>query len=195
VSQASTLRIQIALSVDTNDHEVKLLVDGNDVFRRLQGMGLDPDDCALPAALMPAATPRTTIIGRCDCGVRGCGDIDVRISLEEERIVWELAGEQFCFVAADYIAELERAGSDLSWETPDRSAGRLVRCGIEQVRTQLADHGLTFHWASGRVQAGSFTASIESAQESQILIHIPWTDESPEQIAAQLLVRLAALRG
>lgn len=52
-------------------------------------MGLDPDDLLRePCQLIPGEAPQTVIIGRCDCGIIGCGSVDVGITSDGEVITW-----------------------------------------------------------------------------------------------------------
>jgi hypothetical protein len=44
--------------------------------------------------------------------------------------------------------------------------------------------GLRFSWASGRVRDESFTVSLQRDPDShQVLVHLPWRDGSPQEIA------------
>ena len=88
------------------------------------------------------------------------------------------------FHANGYETEVERALSDTSWETPDRTAARLLAGKID--RPTLARHGLSFAWASGRARSGAFSISFRlEPGPYHVLVHHPWAAESPEEIAQQ----------
>jgi hypothetical protein len=122
--------------------------------------------------------------------VTGCGSADVQIVKHGDEVVWTFYGEvTHTFPAEAYEAEVERALRDTTWETPDRNAARLCREAVN--RRKLAESGLKFAWASGRVQEGGFTVSLSSQPDShQLLVTIPWGDESPEQIAKAMCTLL-----
>ncbi|CAG0929682.1 hypothetical protein PLCT1_01108 [Planctomycetaceae bacterium] len=189
----TSFQIVVLPSPDTNDHEVRFIADGVDLIESFceGSLGLDPDDVLLPNALAASSAPHVALIARCDCGVIGCGDIEAEITLVGEVVTWVLGPEQsgtspiLRFAAASYIRELERATADTSWETPDRTAARLLRASVNQ--EMLAAHDLRFLWASGRVRDHTFTVSLElSPGPYQVLLHIPWRDQSPGAIASEM---------
>jgi hypothetical protein len=94
------------------------------------------------------------------------------------------------FLATDYFAEVERAINDTCWETPDRSAARLIRTAVP--RSILEANGLTFCWASARLRSEEFTLSL-SLQPGpyQVLVHLPWDGVTSDNIARQALDLLA----
>jgi len=200
--QYRELRIQIRPSPETNDHEVRFVADGVDIIDSHWGgmIGLDPDDVLVqPCELRGATRPLAVTIARCSCGVIGCGSIEVKIRRSQNHVVWEHAGDRvpdqplrMSFLAESYDAEVERALHDHNWETPDRTAARLLASRVK--RDILAESQLTFSWASGRIQAETFTISlILEPGPCQVLLHVPWSGESPEEIAgtcAELLERL-----
>src|SRR5262249_30873519 len=86
------------------------------------------------------------------------------------------------FLATHYDAEVDRALTDTSWETPDRTAARLLAGKVD--RPVLARHGLSLAWASGRVRKGAVSVSLSlEPGPYQVLVHLPWNTESPEAIA------------
>src|SRR4030095_1125086 len=69
-----------------------------------------------------------------------------------------------------------------SWETPDRTAARLLASIVD--RDALARNQLRFTWASGRTKAATFTVSfILEPGPYQVLVYLPWQGERPEEIA------------
>jgi hypothetical protein len=178
-------RIEVRPSRATNDHEVRLFGDDVDLLSRLlENLGMDPDDILGETSPLRASdVPHRATVARCDCGEVGCGSAEVEIVRRGDLVVWTPdARDPYSFSAAAYDAELERAIHDTSWETPDRTAARLCALGVN--RRRLAESGLRFSWASGRVRPGSFTVSLQRDPDShQVLVHLPWRDESPQEIA------------
>jgi hypothetical protein len=179
-------------SPDTNDHEVRFLADGVDLIARHWGdmKGLDPDDIIVdPCPLHSGDASVSVTIARCSCGVVGCGSVEVEIRRSPDYVVWECAERgqtnhplRLCFVAESYEAEVERALHDHSWETPDRTAARLLASMVE--RDQLARYHLTYSWASGRIRARTFTVSLNlEPGPFQVLVHVPWDGQSAQKIA------------
>ena len=162
--RAVELRVSVRASPETNDHEVCLFGDGQDLVDRFgdKSIGLDPDDILnTPCPLDASELERECVIGRCDCGVLGCGDVRVRIRIQGELVVWSPSWgprDPVCFAANQYRAEIERALADHTWETPERTASRLIACRID--REKLAAHGFKFCNASGRSQPGSMTVAL-----------------------------------
>lgn len=191
MSRLSRLLLTVDPSPETNDHEVQIWIDGTNVLEPLSAMGLDPDDLFHgPNALRPDAYDTTVTIGRCNCGCLGCGDIDVRIELEGDHVLWARSGRTaWRFSRADYETEIRRAMSDTSWETPDRTAARLVREGIPSIAHHLDDLGLKFDWASGRIEVGCFDVSL-SGNEGQVMVRIASDRDPPARLAARMLERL-----
>jgi hypothetical protein len=187
----STLRLSIVPSPCSNDHEVQCLVDGKDLVARLAGIGLDPDDFFGNAPRAASGEPaREYRIGRCDCGCVGCCDILAKVVREHGQIVWRVGTTEISFDEAQYDAELTRAASDHSWETPQRTAERMLR---ERLPTEhLRERGFIFEWVSGRQPGGQFTVAIRPAAGPyrQILLAVPWSDDLEQVVASAL----AALR-
>ena len=193
IHEYTSFQLVVLPSPDTNDHEVRFIVDGIDLIDSFceGSIGLDPDDVLLPGALTASSAPHVAVIARCDCGVIGCGDIEAEIKLVGEVVTWALGQEQsgtgpiLRFAAASYMRELGRATADTSWETPERTAARLLRASVNQ--EILAGHELRFLWASGRVRDYTFTVSLElSPGPFQVLLHIPWRGQSPAAIASEM---------
>jgi hypothetical protein len=186
--------IVVQASPETNDHEVCLLSDGQDLIARFETdmMGLDPDDILIePSPLQASDTPHTVVIGRCTCGIIGCGSVEVLISRVGSTVSWTspYSATTVRFDAAQYAAELERAVVDFSWETPDRTAARLISREVD--RQRLTAMGLKFLWASGRIGQGKMTVALDYEGAYQLLVHEPWArGRPPEAIAADCLRKL-----
>lgn len=187
-----TLRVEVRPAPETNDHQVCLYGDGDDLLAGLDSsmIGMDPDDLLRPTcALEVGDQPREVTIGRCSCGVLECGSLVVAVERVDDRVTWSIAGRaRAVFDADQYAAELARARADFSWETPDRTAGRLIADAVD--RAHLREHGLGFDWASGRVTPGTMTISLSLEPGYQVLVQVPWVD-TPEPTAQRCLAELA----
>jgi hypothetical protein len=181
--------IEIRPSLETNDHEVRFFGDGEDIIAQFWNdmIGLDPADILVnPSPLEAGVNSHKATVARCNCGVIGCGSIEVDIKRSAEFVEWSWgkagALQALRFLASSYSGELRRALTDTSWETPDRTAARLLASQID--RQALAMHGLTFIWGSGRARKGAFSVSLRlEPGPYQILVNLPWHEESPEGIA------------
>jgi hypothetical protein len=196
VEQYQTLRIEVRPSPETNDHEVLFIADGVDLIARHWSdmMGLDPDDILIvPCPLIGEAEARLVTVVRCNCGVLGCGRVEVEIRRSLNRVVWECAEytdvghpTRLEFAAQAYDAEIQRALKDHSWETPDRTAARLLGSIVD--RDILARSQLTFLWASGRIHPGVLSVALMLKSErgpGQILVHVMWSGQTPDEIARE----------
>lgn len=185
----TAFRITVQPSSETNDHEVCLFADGMNLVELIAPdlMGLDPDDLLIePCTLRSGTSPHRAVIGRCRCGNIGCDSAGVNIHKEDTRVIWTVvaSARRFQFDATQYALEIERALQDFSWETPDRTAARLISRAIN--RTSLASHGLEFSWASGRCPQGMMTASLLLCPGPyQILVRLPWDGRDVDEIVRQ----------
>jgi hypothetical protein len=159
-------------------------------------MGMDPDDVLAFDVLAPRELPHRAMLVRCGCGIAGCGSVTVRISCEGGRVIWDSwdGGQDagtLVFEREQYLESLAQAISDKAWETPDRTASRLLIPLIDH--DVLSARNLTFQWASGRIRDNALTISLAGPpSHHQILVHVSWNGESPPEIArkaAELLKR------
>ena len=188
----ASFRIEVRPSPETNDHQVLLFADDVDLIDSLDDtmIGMDPDEVFSSDRPLHATTePHIATIARCGCGYAGCDSCDVEIVRRDNLVEWRHAISSgrtivISFPSADYDRELERAASDQSWETPDRTAARLFLSLAPP--QELRKLGLTVLWAGGRTRENTFTVSlILNPGPYQLLVHLPWADESPETIAAR----------
>lgn len=184
------LRIEVRPSPETNDHEVRLLGNGESLVDRLSSglIGLDPDDLLTytTCPLRAESESHRATIGRCSCGIIGCGSVEVEIRREHDQVVWMAMDSslQVRFLAAQYDGEVERALQDRTWETPERTAARLISQAVD--RAALAQRGFEFSWASGRCRNGLMTVSLVlTPGPYQVLISVPWDGENIEGVVAQ----------
>jgi hypothetical protein len=183
------LRITIEPSPATGDHEVWFFGDDENLVKVFgdQSIGLDPMDVLVsPCPLIAEFASRKVLIARCDCGVIGCGDVHVNLVSTADVVTWSAdhtPSIRRSFPAQSYHAEIARALNDHSWETPERTASRLLAELVD--REALASVGLTFSWASGRANAGIFTVALWlEPGPYQVLVGVPPPDNlSPADLA------------
>src|SRR5215831_15004493 len=125
------LRIEGRLSPETNDHGVCLFGDGESLVDQFSNglIGLDPDDLLIdPCPLRAENVPRCVTVGRCSCGIVGCGSVEVEIRRDHHEVIRTAldSSKRVHFLAVQYDAEIDRALHDLTWETPERTASRLI---------------------------------------------------------------------
>lgn len=175
-------------SVESNDHEVRVLIDGVDVLERIDKsvLGLDPTDFFCQSALAGAGE---LLIGRCSCGCLGCGDEGVTVVYDSETISWLsrhpwISGAVFAKPA--YLDALARARAETSWETTERTAERLVG---QLDFSEFQKRGMVFRWASGRIDREKIVLSFEKAG-AQELVYLDWNHCIPadaEQAARRFI--------
>lgn len=182
-------------SPEINGHEVLLLGDGQNLTALFDAdlMGLDPCDLLTPPSPLEAhEIGHTTPIGRCQCGYVGCCSVSVAIKLEGLQVRWR-GIKTDCIVMFDggqYTREIERALADYSWETPERTASRLITRAIDN--DSLGTWGFTFSWASGRCRTGMMTvALLLEPGPYQVLLGLPWDGENIEDIVQRMTATLA----
>lgn len=199
MQELNVIRFEVVPSPDTNDHEVKIFLDGEEFIpKHWSGMmGMDPDQLLSYRHLSAQDEPHQTTVVRCGCGVVGCGNASVRILAQGDRVVWddwqgdrgEPPAETLVFDRAQYTKAVKHAIEDHSWETPDRTAARILASIIDYNTLEAND--LKYQWASGRCRSGTLTVSLRGPEGyHQILVHLEWKEQSAEEIAheaAQLL--------
>src|SRR3990172_11354240 len=152
-------------------------------------IGLHPADVLLADRLLPDDGQKQVTIARCECGEVGCGSVSAVLSRRAGSVLWRIqTGHDdvaVSFEAAAYEREVRRALADTSWETPDRTAARLLAPLVD--REALTPYHLTFCWSSGRIRANTFSASLLlQPGPFQLLVHLPWRDASPTEIAQSM---------
>ncbi|MEV0714288.1 hypothetical protein [Asanoa sp. NPDC050611] len=94
------------------------------------------------------------------------------------------------FPAADYDAEVARVALDHSWETPERTAGRLVLTALD--RDRLAAHGLRPSWVGNHHRdPEQFRVVLTIGDDYQIFVSAPWRGRSPEDLSDRVSAELA----
>jgi hypothetical protein len=80
----NTLSFQILVSKETNDHQVRILIDGMDILGK-DYLGIDPPMFFEQAGLLETGE---ILIGRCICGEIECGDYPVDVNKVDGKIIW-----------------------------------------------------------------------------------------------------------
>jgi len=157
-------------SPETNDHQVRIIIDGDD-WLDASSLGLDPREFFQQSALK---TNGSLTVGRCDCGVIGCCDTIVDVIRTDSSIAWtDPTGLKLTFDRNAYDAEIDRAMTDTEWEDVNRTVERLA--GEILVGHDL--DGFHFQWASARIKTETLTMSYVM-RDQQKLIEIPWDGNS-----------------
>jgi hypothetical protein len=182
------LRLSVVPHGREDEFAVEVHVNGVEMTARGAGLGMDPFDVLVPNRFVATQEPTTIPVARCECGVYGCGMTDVRITRDRDVVRWDWLQETptdtpAIFDAAQYDAEVRRAGEDFAWETPARTTGRLLRAR-DDVRAALATHELRLDWTDGF--GGGFQVCLAYRDSHQILLRFP--HETPvEDVAGVLL--------
>lgn len=172
----SQLRLDV-LPVTTplgDGFQVRALVNGT----ALTELGMDPYAILVPTNRLAAAG--VVPIGRCICGDYGCSPTDVTITRADSLVHWDLPSDRHSFTAASYDREVARVFADHSWETPDRAAGRLVLTNCSQ----------PIDWVSNHRDPALFRVALRF-DEYQVFVDTPWRGRSPEQLAQEIVAKLA----
>ncbi|MFT4293808.1 MAG: hypothetical protein QM582_00145 [Micropruina sp.] len=165
----STLSLEFHTLSNPDWPVLRILVDGQDPFTGVapEWAGFDPDAIlGHGSPLLPLdGAGRRVAVYRCSCGIEGCGVIapvilpsldrrlvswvDFRdfvgvfegplpLNLDHEGKPWDLPDIHFAH--DQYVAEVERACRDRSWETPGRRTTRLLRQYLEAPGFPLPSH-------------------------------------------------------
>ncbi|MEU8238441.1 hypothetical protein AB0C07_09360 [Actinoplanes missouriensis] len=176
--------------------QVQVYVNDTEMTSVGAGLGMDPYDLLIPAnRLLATPGPRTIPIARCGCGVYGCGSTDVTITRDGGLVHWDWSSEVpmsrgVSFATAQYDAEVERVADDHSWETAERTAGRLVLTHVDRPALQV--HGLTVTWvANDHRDPEQFRVALQLGDDYQVFLDTPWLDSSPEELAVRVCETLA----
>lgn len=161
----------------SHDHQARVLIDGVDILADIEkgALGIDPVEFFAQEALRSQGA---LLIGRCECGCVGCGDVTVSVKRIGEAIEWHTEYQwiaKLVFEPDEYERSIQTGASDFSWENVERTAERLVS---KLDYSPLAKAGLIFQWASGRIEKDKISLSF-SRRNQQELIHAPWDHRDP----------------
>jgi hypothetical protein len=173
----NTLAFEIIPSPTSNDHEVRIRIDGTDWLGK-EHLGIDPPQFFAQQALNSGGK---LLVGRCNCGCEGCSDVWVKVVRTGTEVLWTNArGLCLHFSQEDYDQLIGRSSEDHTWEDTKRTAERLVSKLIEG--TSLND-GYRFDWASARIRAGIMTLSF-SKDGTQKVFEFSWDGQTPQDALA-----------
>ncbi len=193
---ALRLRVTREPSETGDGFQVEVYVNEVEMTSAGAGLGMDPYDLLVPTnRLVAGPEPRTVPIARCNCGVYGCGATTVTISRDGEVVHWDWSVEVpmdrgVSFPADQYDAEVARVAADHSWETPERTAGRLVLTDVD--RERLLGSGLRPGWVGNDVRDNEqFRISLDLGDDYQVFVNTPWRGRSPAELARAVCATLA----
>jgi hypothetical protein len=170
------LDYQILLSPDSNDHEVRLIVDGVDILGDTQ-LGLDPLDFIRQ---VHSDASGNVVVGRCVCGCIGCDDVIAKVRFDELYVQWDLLGNAYRFESNAYRTTLKEIAVDHSWEDIGRRVERLVTAYVKADQ-RWRDGQSNFDWVSTRCSSHQLTYSF-TRNGAQIIFSTGW-DGRTEQDA------------
>ncbi|WP_060337788.1 hypothetical protein [Burkholderia ubonensis] len=182
---ARSLVFRVLASPETNDHEVRIVIDGEDIIDRLShAIGLDPIDFFEQHALLQGGR---AVIARCDCGVIGCGDRTAKVAIGGTFVEWDVNVIGIRRFPSDaYRRWIVGAANERGWEDANRRAERLVS---EVLAGMRLDDGKVFQWASARIAPGQISLSFWGDGE-QSLLSINWDEvHTDTAVAAAMLFR------
>jgi hypothetical protein len=169
--------------------QVEIYVNDVEVTALGAGLGMDPYDVLVPINRFVAGPkPTRLVVARCTCGEVGCGSTELRIVREGDVVHWDWLIEapvdrRPTFAADAYQQEVERVAADHSWETPDRTAGRLV---LESVDPARLPEGIELHWvAPDWSDPRRFQVSLMD-RGRQVILRFDWADRTPSELAAEI---------
>lgn len=185
---ADELRLQVRAPESGNDFEVLVFVNGVEMTSIGAGMGMDPYDLFVPFnRLRPRAESFEVPIARCNCGIYGCGSTDVRITLDGDEVHWdwliEKPSEQRATVRRDeYDSALRALDRSTDWETPERTAGRLVLSRLDKAHLARFDLRPGFVCNDWR-EPSLFQVVLTYRDTHQVFLRFPWNNATPGALA------------
>jgi len=177
------LAFKILPSPETNDHEVRILIDDIDVLGN-DYLGIDPVFFFDQDSLCHSGE---LLIRRCTCGSPGCSDVPITVACNETSITWKnKAGMDFLFEKTEYLRSIQNAKEDHAWENMERRVERIAEAVL---KNSTLMNGYYFDWASARIKDKKIALSY-SSNGLQKLFEIAWdgqTENNVEQNAIQFL--------
>lgn len=140
------LTLQILPSPESNDHQVRIWVDEQD-WLGSEFLGIDPPEFFAQFKVR-SSSPSRILVGRCTCGVVGCGDFYVEVARSDPHISWRAhSGYNATFFVSQYDNEIAKGAADTTWEDVGRQVERLVGAILAD---SVTSDGFAFQWASTR---------------------------------------------
>lgn len=161
------LSFTILPSPTSKDHEIRILIDGEDIIGK-DFLGPDPPVFLKQANLLKGGY---ILIGRCTCGEAGCGSCGVTVMLDKDMVLLkDDSGLNLVFDRQAYEYTIEAAKNDHSWEDIKRKVERLTTEILNNSRTK---DNYIFDWASARITENKITLSYRK-DRFQKLFDIAW---------------------
>jgi hypothetical protein len=158
---------------DCPDHQARIIVDGQD-WLGTETIGLDPPD--LDEQL---SQKDQMIVGRCPCGVMGCGDLVVEVQRTDKTIRWsDSDGIEAVFDTQQFDAEVDRFRKDHSWETLERRVEREVGPIFKGI---VIDKEYRFSWVSARSEPCKIHVCFQGHRKP-ILLDFDWDGETVSDV-------------
>jgi len=171
----NNISFKILPSPATNDHEVRIFVDNED-FLGNNYLGIDPPSFFSQNNLDKSGE---LMVGRCTCGVEGCCDYPVTVSVNEKTISWtDNIGVNLLFDKTEYNNSITIAKNDHSWEDIKRKVERLATDILKHSKTK---DNYNFDWVSTRIKDKYITLSY-SKNDDQKLFDINWNGQSETDV-------------
>lgn len=162
--------------------QVRVYVDGLDYTYDSEGsFGPHPTNLFKQEALLKGGT---LIFAICCCGCEGCGDSIVDVSREAGRVIWRQAkrGERE-FEAAQYVAAVEKARADRSWE---REIDTLQRLASEFNYSAFENEGWKFRSLYPNHEKQELTIYFDKSAYNLRQCNLPCTIQDNEETLVTL---------
>lgn len=161
------LTFDIKPSYESNDHQIRIIIDGNDWLGE-DFLGLDPPEFFHQKTLFENGE---LLIGRCNCGCVGCCDVLVNVNFFDDEVIWITdRNNKLYFDKKGYLKSIKEISIDFSWEDLDRKVERLVSKIFDQ---KTIESKYSFDWASTRIEPNIIKLSF-SNKEEQKLYQFSW---------------------
>lgn len=177
----NTLDFSISESSYSNDHQVRVIVDGKDWLGD-EFLGIDPPQLFHDLA---AFSDGELLIGRCDCGCIGCGDLFVDVHHGVDVTEWRSgSGDVVRFDRGYYRARVEALVSDHSWEPLNRTVERLLD---EMFAGRSINEGHVFQFSFTRGDEGLVKLFFTNGTEQRFL-EFGWDGQTIESALKQAMI-------
>lgn len=159
----STLSYRILPVPDDKTYEVRLIVDGIDWLGD-DLLGLDPPDLVRELTI---GNQTHLVLGRCCCGVLGCGDLVVEMKLIGDAVEWSRRNfETVVFDSREYDRQVIMLAQDQSWEPICRAAERHLN---QMFTGKVTDDDYAFEWCSTRIKPNIVSLSVTRNGQQKLL--------------------------
>lgn len=179
IKPMNSLSFRILASPDTNDHELRILIDGEDILGK-DFLGLDP-----PSFFSQENIEKNgqLFIGRCSCGVEGCCDYPVNVVVNSDSVLWKVDnGLNLKFDKAEYLSVVSNVKVDYSWEDIKRRVERLTTDILRNTKTK---DNYYFEWTSARIEDNKIVLSYRS-EFDQKLFYVFWDGQTDANATEQV---------